>query len=361
LKNNPSNNFSDQNSGHLMRLPRAVYIGYDSLDGLGRLMINENLQGPICVASGPNVRNLLGGRLADGLKSFQTLWVVIDSPTEVMARILEQKAKDKNAKTILAFGGGKTIDVAKVASVHLSLPMVSVPTSASHDGISSPFASLRDSGRPYSIVTVPPVMIVVDLNVILKAPPRLMKGGFGDMIAKLTAVKDWELGRDERGEYFGDYSANLARMSAQHVMDKAALISQTNPEGVRALVEALISSGVAAGIAGSSRPCSGAEHLISHALEIIAPGKGLHGEKTGLSTVITAKLHGLDWAAVRQSLIDAGCPVNFEQLGINKEQVVEAMMMAPKIRPDRYTILHKLKLSKPEIESLIFHTKVIDE
>ena len=35
---------------------------------------------------------------------------------------------------------------------------------------------------------------------------------------------------------------------------------------VRVVVEALISAGVASCIAGSSRPCSGAEHLFSHAL-----------------------------------------------------------------------------------------------
>jgi glycerol-1-phosphate dehydrogenase [NAD(P)+] len=342
-----------------MRLPRVVYVGGDTIDRLGELLVRENFEGPVCIASGPNVRRMMGDRLAAGLKTFEMSWVDVFAPSEEAARSVEKRVKETNAKTVVAFGGGKTIDVAKVASMNVNIPMVSVPTSASHDGISSPFASLRDSGRPYSRVTLPPAMIAVDLGIIAEAPSRLMKGGFGDMIAKLTAVKDWELGRDERGEYFGDYSANLAKMSAQHVMERAQQIGDRIPDGIRALVEALISSGVAAGIAGSSRPCSGSEHLISHALELIAPGKGLHGEKTGLATVIMAELHGLDWIRVKHSLKMAGCPTNFQEIGITEEDVIKAIVMAPSLRPERYTILHKLQMEEAEARNLVRHTEVV--
>jgi glycerol-1-phosphate dehydrogenase [NAD(P)+] len=342
-----------------MELPNAVYVGDHSIGRLGELLRSQELRGPFCVASGPHVRRLLGEELIKGMSDLELVWVEVASPTDDAARGVEMAARNIGAHTVVGFGGGKTIDVAKVAAQSLKSPMVSVPTSASHDGISSPFASLRGSEKPYSRVTKPPFMIVVDLDIISRAPPRLLKGGFGDMIAKLTAVRDWELARDDKGEYFGDYSASLAKMSAQHVMDRASEIGSVEPQGVRALVEALISSGVAAGIAGSSRPCSGSEHLISHALEVIAPGVGLHGEKTGLATVMMAELHGLDWRGVRKALESSGCPLSYRQIGLSEDQVIEAVLMAPSIRPERYTILHKLGLKKDEVRELARRTEVV--
>lgn len=345
--------------GHLMELPHAVYVGNCIISELSTLLISQALEGPICIASGPNVKRLLGRKLTDGLNDYQLSWVEIASPTLGSVKSVKEEAIAIKARTVIGFGGGKSIDVAKVAAYELKIPMVSVPTSASHDGISSPFASLRDSRKPYSRATKPPYVIAADLELIKKAPERLFKGGFGDLVAKITAVRDWELARDEKGEYFGDYAANLAKMSAQHVMERAEDIHEMNQEGVRALIEALISSGVAAGIAGSSRPCSGSEHLISHALEVIAPGAGLHGEKTGLGTVIIAALYGMDWSAILSALRDAGCPTSFRDLGISEEQLVQAVLMAPEIRPDRYTILHKKKLSKDDITKLVRKVGVV--
>ncbi|MDG6928478.1 MAG: iron-containing alcohol dehydrogenase [Nitrososphaerota archaeon] len=345
--------------GHLMELPQAVYVGDDVLPSLAGLLREQELDGPVCVASGPHVRLALGERLAAGLRPLPASWVEVEAPTEEAVRLVAGAAGKAGARTIVGFGGGKTIDVAKMAAFGLRLPMVSVPTSASHDGISSPFASLRGGSKPYSVKAKPPRLIAVDVKVVMGAPPRLLKGGFGDLVAKLTAVKDWELGKERKGEYFGSYSASLARMSAELVMGRAGEVGSVSVEGTRALIEALISAGVAAGIAGSSRPCSGSEHLVSHALELIAPGAGLHGEKTGISTIAMAKLHGLDWRSVKASLERAGCPSSFDGVGLSVDQVARAVMMAPSIRPDRYTILHELKMGRREVEGLLRETGVV--
>jgi glycerol-1-phosphate dehydrogenase [NAD(P)+] len=143
------------------------------------------------------------------------------------------------------------------------------------------------------------------------------------------------------------------------VEDEAANIGRRNEEGVRGLVEALISAGVAAGIAGSSRPCSGAEHLFSHALDRIAPGKGLHGEKTGLGAIMMARLHGMDWERIRKSLSEAGAPTTARALGLSDDEVVEGILAAPSVRPERYTILHKLTLDASQARALAKETGVI--
>jgi glycerol-1-phosphate dehydrogenase [NAD(P)+] len=187
--------------------------------------------------------------------------------------------------------------------------------------------------------------VVADTQLMLEAPSRLLAGGCGDLVAKITAVKDWELARDEKGEYFGSYAANLAYMSAKIIVEESEKLSYKSQFGIRTIVEALISAGVAACIAGSSRPCSGAEHLFSHAVEYVAGSNfGLHGERVGLGTIMMAKLHGLNWDKIAETLENVGAPTKAQQIKLNEEQVVKALIAARSLRPERYTILSKVRL-----------------
>jgi glycerol-1-phosphate dehydrogenase [NAD(P)+] len=232
-----------------------------------------------------------------------------------------------------------------MTAFRISRPFLSVPTSASHDGISSPFVSVRGTNKPHSIKAITPIGVIADTQLMLEAPPRLLAGGCGDLIAKITAVKDWELARDEKGEYFGSYAANLAYMSAKIILEESEKLSCKSHFSVRTIVEALISAGVAACIAGSSRPCSGAEHLFSHAVEYVAGlNFGLHGERVGIGTIMMAKLHGLNWVKIVQTLKNVGAPTTAKEIKLSEEQVVKALVAAQSLRPDRYTILTKVRL-----------------
>jgi glycerol-1-phosphate dehydrogenase [NAD(P)+] len=142
-------------------------------------------------------------------------------------------------------------------------------------------------------------------------------------------------------------------LGAEMFIENASRWKDCSVDSVREIVEALISGGVAAGIAGSSRPCSGSEHLISHALDLIAPGEGLHGEKCGIGTILMAKLHGLEWDKISKALKSIGSPTTAEAIGIDAETMAKAVVMAATVRPERYTILSKKKLNNAEAMKLI--------
>jgi glycerol-1-phosphate dehydrogenase [NAD(P)+] len=130
--------------------------------------------------------------------------------------------------------------------------------------------------------------------------------------------------------------------------------------GLRTIIEALISSGVAACIAGSSRPCSGSEHLFSHAIEYITGDScGLHGERVGLGTIIMAKLHGLHYEIIIEALENLGAPTKASQLNIRESDVIQALLIAQSLRPERYTILSKTKLNKKSAYDLAKSVGVI--
>ena len=125
------------------------------------------------------------------------------------------------------------------------------------------------------------------------------------------------------------------------------------------IVEALISAGVASCIAGSSRPCSGAEHLFSHALDKISPGKGLHGEKCGIGSIMMAKLQGQDWKKITKALKDVGAPTTAKQIGLKESEVIDALVIAQDLRPERYTILKEFEMTERRALNLAKSTKVI--
>jgi glycerol-1-phosphate dehydrogenase [NAD(P)+] len=260
---------------------------------------------------------------------------------------------------IVAVGGGKTIDLAKIASVTANLPFISVPTAASHDGIASMRASIRFAQGTQSIEAQTPIAIIADTKIIAQAPHRLLAAGCGDIVSNYTAVKDWELARKLRGEEFSEYAAALSLMSTEIILNSANQIKPNLEESVRLVVKALVSSSVAMSIAGSSRPASGSEHKFSHALDATAPKPALHGEQCGVGTIMMAYLHGGDWQRIRQALQSIGAPVNARDLGIDERYIIQALLHANEIRPERYTILGEGLTKKAAIE-LAKVTQVIE-
>ncbi len=343
-------------SYHLMELPTKVLIGEGVISKLGDFIKESAGSGSIVIASGATVTPKVRKVVEDALPH-EPIWVEVEAAdTRNVDRVMLAAS---GSGCIIGVGGGKSVDVGKLAAFKLGLPFFSVPTSASHDGISSPFASLKGLDRPYSVMAKPPVGILADIEVIASAPKRLLAAGCGDLVSKLTAVKDWELAHRVTGEYYGSYSASLALMSASAVLDRSKTLGRFDKQSVRDLVEALISTGVAAGIAGSSRPCSGSEHLFSHYLDMVAPDAGLHGEKCGMGTIMMAKLHGIDWRKVRSALKNVGAPVKASQIGVDDSMVIESLTRASSIRPDRYTILTRRKLTRKGAEALARSTGVI--
>ena len=343
-------------SYHLMELPTKVLIGERVISKLGDFVRDSVGEKGVLVASGSNIASKIKQYVDLSLGGDPT-WVQVTAAD--IANVEKVRLAAAKSGCIVGVGGGKSVDVGKLAAFRMGLPFYSVPTSASHDGISSPFASLKGLDRPYSVMAKPPVGILADIDVISSAPRRLLASGCGDLVSKLTAVKDWQLAHRVKGEYYGSYSASLALMSANVVLERSRMLGKFSKESVRELVEALISAGVAAGIAGSSRPCSGSEHLFSHYLDMVAPDAGLHGEKCGIGTIMMAKLHGLDWIRVKSALRNVGAPVKASEIGVSDSEVIQSLVKASSIRPDRYTILSRQKLDKKGATSLAKATGVI--
>jgi glycerol-1-phosphate dehydrogenase [NAD(P)+] len=342
-----------------MELPRLIVVGEKNINDIGSFLKSLKNIKKVSLVSGNNVKKIVQSKIESSLSAskIQMVWHLAKTNDKKSIQQIEQNVGKSKSELIVGVGGGRSVDIAKIIGFNLDLPFVSIPTSASHDGIASPFVSIKGN-KPHSLVATAPLGVFVDVDIIKKAPKKLLASGCGDLIAKITAVRDWQLGRDKTGEYYGRYSADLALMSAKILMEHSSRFSKKGLD-VREVVEALISAGVASCIAGSSRPCSGAEHLFSHAVDKLEPGIGLHGEKCGIGAIMIAKLQGQDWRKIVKTLKSVGAPTTAKEIGLKSEVLAEALTIAQSLRPERYTILKEVNMNENKAINLAKSTKVL--
>ncbi|MCS7097188.1 MAG: NAD(P)-dependent glycerol-1-phosphate dehydrogenase [Candidatus Methanomethylicia archaeon] len=349
-------------SVHKISLPQKVIVGKNAINQICHVCYELKLCNKTVILTGPNVNKIAGEKVYDILcnANIQSeLFVVKDFSTYGVENISEKIRNLRDVSAIIGVGGGRVIDLTKLISFKTNVPYISVPTAASHDGIASPIVSMKSNNKKFSIIVNPPISIIADSEIIARAPYKLTASGCGDIIAKFTAVKDWKLANKRIGEYYGDYAASLALMSAKLVVKYASEIRHLTDDSIRTVIEALISCGVAMCIAGSSRPCSGAEHLFSHALEILAKKPALHGEQCGVGTIIMTYLHKGYWKRIKDTLSMVGAPTNAKELGVDEYEIIEAIVKAKDVRSDRYTILNEKEISWKKAEEIAIVTGVI--
>ncbi len=344
-----------------MQLPREVLVGNNTLELIGDICKRLGFTESALAVMGPKTLDIAGKKVMDLLTD---AGLAVDHLTVTSCNIkdivfVEDKIDEIKPQVVFGIGGGAKIDVAKISASHKETPFISIPTAASHDGIASPLVSLKGLDKPYSVMAQSPMAIIADTNVIINSSHRFTASGCADVISKLTAVRDWKLAHEVKGEYYGEYAANLALMSARLMIRNAELLKPVDEEGLRILLEALISCGVAMSIAGSSRPCSGSEHLFSHALDQVLPQPGYHGEQCGVGTIMMARLHNMNWKQIKDTLQRVGAPTTAEELNVEPENITDALTRSAEIRPDRYTILDERTLTKETAEKLAKATGVI--
>ncbi|WP_202320087.1 sn-glycerol-1-phosphate dehydrogenase [Archaeoglobus neptunius] len=345
-----------------VELPYQVYIGEGVISKLQKVLRSLKTR-YFLLLTDEVVKNLVVINLIEQLSDWEYDIMIVESAKMEEARKIVLKSGFADYDTVVGIGGGKVLDVSKVVATELNASFISIPTTASHDGVASPVASFKENGKPVSISTNPPSAVIADLNIIKNCPIRLLRSGYGDLVSNISSVKDWQLARDFVGEDYNEVAASIAVMPAQLMISKADEIDLTLPPYLLMLMRGLIMSGVAIGLVGTSRPASGAEHKFSHALDYLGYGNGTHGEQVSIGTIIMEFLHERhygrgDWEQIKSSLEKVHAPTTAKEIGLNKDQILEALMLAKKLRKKRYTILEAVNPTKEDFELVLSKTGI---
>jgi glycerol-1-phosphate dehydrogenase [NAD(P)+] len=334
----------------LVPSPLSVDVRRGAVGGLAELLRDRRISsgGHVAVVVGPGQ----GEQIAADLQLHGTGLFPVEGGSVHAALELVESLRDGYYDAVVGIGGGRTLDVAKYAASITGLPMVAVATNLAHDGIASPVASLEHDGRRGSYGVQIPIAVVVDIDYVRRCPPEQLRSGVGDVLSNMSALADWELASRERGEPLDGVATALARAAAESLLGRTDGLD--SEEFLTTLAEALVLSGLAMAAAGSSRPCSGACHEISHAIDALYPDRATHGEQVAVGALFASFLREdgvaeqLDPAFSRLGV--ARVPAD---LGLSEKEFAAAVAEAPATRPDRYTILEHLELGEDAIRDRV--------
>ncbi|MGA4508057.1 iron-containing alcohol dehydrogenase [Propionibacteriaceae bacterium G1746] len=223
---------------------------------------------------------------------------------------VQQAAKD--ATLVIGVGSGTIGDLAKMA--HPDVPLVLVQTALSVNGFADPLSVLVRNGAKRTSSSRWPNVLIIDDDLVAQAPERLARSGVGDAVAIWSAPADWYL--SSKLGMGGNYDPTI------FAPIREAGLRLGDPDDAAArdgLVHALTRGGLQIGMAGSTAPLSGVDHLISHVLDMAAMAGGqdhdLHGAQVGVATVTALSL----WQVIHErdllnvQTVDLEFPEDLEQ------------------------------------------------
>ncbi len=330
-------------------LPTLVRVKDGALDRLGLYLQRAELHRVVVIQS-EGLISTLSTRARDSLDRYtieaagwlDATEISLTSAVDLFSQLPSQ------VTAIVGLGGGKALDVAKYVASLGRLPYFAVPTSLSNDGFCSPQSSLLVQGKRRSLPAAIPYGLVIDTAVCREAPLALTHSGVGDLVAKFTAVRDWKLAFHACDEPVDDFAALLSDGSVHAFMSHPMF----DADGMRLLATALMMNGIAMVMSGSSRPASGSEHLISHALDQISQRPRLHGLQVGVASYLISRLQGENHERIDQLFRATGFWDTIAKDPFLKTEWLEAVRMAPSVKDSFYTIL-STRDCLPEIEHLL--------
>ncbi len=344
-----------------MNFPRSVILGHGVISQVKDVCDNLLFGEKGVIITGDKTYEAAGKLVYEQVsEGYDITNIFIGNCDQSNVRKAVEQAREAEATFALSVGGGSKIDIGKMVSKELGIPFVSIPTSIAHDGICSDRASIKtDEGAPTTIQGMPPTAVIGDTEVLVKAPYRYLASGCADVISNMTALKDWDFARRIRDEEYSTSAAILAEYSARSLIESAPAIRPGMEDSLWIALKPIIASGVSMCIAGTSRPTSGSEHMFSHALDLMHPGKALHGEQCGVGCIMMMSLHGGNWKEIRDALKTIGAPTTAAELGLSDEDIIDALQAANKVRKERFTILGDNGLTRSAARNLAKSTGVI--
>ena len=344
-----------------INIPKILETNIGSTKKISCILKQYHFQHVACLM-GKGLRDMFGRDITDGFENDEDIELVINEEYEelnVCSLIVKAYNLPKNIDCIIGIGGGKAIDSAKYLAFLLKLPFISVPTSISNDGFSSSMCSLYVDNKRTSVQATMPFGIIADIGILKSAPERFYFSGIGDIVSKITAVYDWEREDSIKNGTLNHFAALISKKSVNSVV-RLPFSYIREDMFIEEVIDSLIMSGIAMEIAGNSAPASGSEHQISHALDLILEKPCLHGIQVGIATYIMSIVQDHREKRVYEFLRAVGFFEHAKSCKLQKSDYIEAIKLAPQIKPNRNTYINDEKHRNKAID-VVKNDELINE
>lgn len=252
-------------------------------------------------------------------------------------RIIEA-VKCAGCDAIIGIGGGKVHDTAKAVAYFMGKPVIIVPTIASTDAPCSALSVIyTDEGvfEKYLFFASSPNVVLVDTDIVSKAPTRLLVSGMGDALATYFEARACR--RSDAGNCVGGKSTlaamALAELCYNTLLENgvSAALAVTENVCTKAVENIIEANTYLSGIGFESGGLAGA-HAIHNGLTAIEETHAMyHGEKVAFGTLVQLVLENADSEEI-ETVVDfcnsVGLPTTLAQLGIKEAKPDKIMEVA---------------------------------
>ena len=316
-------------------------ISENCINTIPDILLQKNLcERNILVISGKTFSKKIADKISH--KSIvQRISVESDTITESLQ--IAETLQKSNINLIIGVGGGKVLDITKRISLIQNIEHISIPTTISNDGLISPISVLKqENGRTISMPGKAPLGVIIDISIFKNLDFKYIQSAAGDILSNLSTTNDWLISSKKHNEDIYDMAYQLSRSSAENMIYFNPKYIEKE-EFIRVVISGQISSGFAMGIAGSSRPCSGSEHLLSHAMDYLnIESKSLHGYKVGVLSLFCLYLQ----KELNQTILEYAKRIQLPFVlsswrNLTEKELTELFKISRKMRPGRKTILDK--------------------
>jgi len=299
--------FADPDGGPALGVPTRVVEIAETLEGREAELVERlDLGGRLALVSDANTHTALGARVARALAS-RVAVTEIRLPgrphaDETSVEAIRRASSDCDA--LIAVGAGTINDLCKYAAARDGKDYAVFGTAPSMNGYTSVNAAITVGGHKKTLPAVAAAGVFLDLEVLSKAPKRMIRSGLGDSLCRPTAQADWLLAHLLLDQPYRRAPFALLEDDEADLFANSEALLRGDLGAMRSLARTLVLSGFGMTLCGGSYPASQGEHLISHYVEMMAPAdwpEAFHGEQIAVTTLTMARLQErmLDGAAPR--------------------------------------------------------------
>ncbi|MCC6156813.1 MAG: iron-containing alcohol dehydrogenase [Deltaproteobacteria bacterium] len=268
------------------------------------------------------------------------------------------------AKAVFGIGGGSACDAAKMYSWRTGADLVLMPSILSVDAAFTKAVGVRVNHRVRYLGEVYPRHLLVDFDLVERAPKPLNRAGIGDILSIHTAPWDWKLAEREIGERFDTSRADESRALLERLFAAAEDIRDCNESAIRLLGDLYTEEVRLCELNGNSRPEEGSEHYFAYCLESITRRHFLHGELIALAVLLTSLYQGQPVDRIVNFLESVQVAYRPEQVGVTDEEIVRTLVELPVYLREEtqllYGVYHHRGMDEPRARVLLaaFHAAI---